>query len=490
MTSAGHVARNSIIQLAGRLVTMGGALAILTLLSRYLGPYEFGQYQLVIAFLLLLNVSDFGITTIAIRHLSSSERDQDDVLGNVLTIRIALAVISTVLAIGAGLLLDYSGEATRAIAIASLSFPLNVFAGGYTVVFAAKLRMEYAVIGNIVQAIVTLVLMGAVALAGGGLVRMLIAYDIGFLANSIVCIAFARRFVRPTLRWNPAYAREIARDALPLGVAVLLISVYGRIDVVLLKAFTSSESVGYYGFAYRAVDLAAPMSLMFIGSVFPLLSNHHVASERDDFRRLYQRSQDVLTVLGLGLLTLMILFARPLVDVVGGAKYAPAVMNLRILAMAFGLIWLSNLVDYSLVAIGRQAVLLRIACVGLVVNVSSNLVLIPMFGRNGAAMATVITELAVLLPAIVLLSRYLGKAPSFWVAGRMLPVTLVAGAVVYVLNLPWFEEAAITCALYAVGIAVMRVVSLQDVKLVLRRHPATDAAAVLRPQVEAGAAID
>lgn len=489
MTAARHVARNSLIQLAGRLVTMAAALGILTLLSRYLGPYEFGQYQLVIAFLLLLNLSDFGVQTIAIRHLSTSTRDETDVMGNVLTIRVLLALVSTVLVISAALTLDYSGEATRAIAIASLSFPLNVFAGGYNVVFAAKLRMEYAVAANIAQAVVTCALMGAVALTGGGLVRMLIAYDAGFLANSVICVIFARRFIRPSLRWDPPYLRDIVRDAIPLGVAVLVISVYGRIDILLLRAFTSSESVGYYSFAYRAVDLAAPLSLLFIGSVFPLLSGHHAASERDQFRALYQRSQDILLVLGIGLLTLMILFARPLVAVVGGHEYDPAVMSLRILAMAFGLIWLSNLVDYGLVAIGRQAQLLRIAFLGLVVNLGSNLVLIPTLGRNGAAAATVLTELAVLVPGLVVLAQYLGATPSFWVASRMLPVAVVAGVVVYALNLPWFEEAAITCGVYAFGIAIMRVVSVQDVKAVFRREAPSEAAPRRSP-IEMGAAID
>lgn len=488
MTVARHVARNTLIQLVGRLITMGGAVSILTLLSRYLGPYEFGQYQLVIAFLLLLNVSDFGVTQIAIRHLSAHTRDESDVMGNVLAVRSLLAVFSTVLTISAGVVLNYSPEATAAIAIAALSFPLNVFAGSYNVVFAARLRMEFAVIGSILQAVVTVALMGLVVIRGGGLVQMLIAYDVGFVVNSVVCVIFARSFVRPVFRWDPKYIRELMKDALPLGVAIIVISVYGRIDIVLLKAFTNSESVGYYGFAYRAVDLAAPMSLMFIGSVFPLLSSHHISSERDEFRRLYQRSQDILTVLGIGLLTLMILFARPVVGVVGGAAYDPAVMNLRILAMAFGLIWLSNLVDHSLIAIGRQSMLFRIACLGLIVNVGSNLVLIPLFGRNGAASATVITEIAVVVPAIVSLSRYIGGLPSFSVAWRMLPVALVAGAVVYLLNLPWFWEAGITCAFYTLGIAVMRVFSIQDVKLILTRR---DAIAVpARMGIEAGVALD
>jgi len=471
MTVARRVARNSLVQFAGRGVTMVVSLGTLTLLSRYLGPHEFGQYQLVIAFLLLLNLSDLGISTIAARHLSTGERDPDEVMGNVLVIRAALALISTALVLTAALAFNYSSREKAAIAVASLSFPFMLFSSSYASIFAARLRMEYAVLGNVAQSLTSLALMSTVALSGGGLIKLLAAYDAGFLVNSAVTLYFARKFVRPSFRFDPALIRTILRDAAPLGLAVIVIAVYSRIDIVLLKAFTDGDSVGYYSFAYRAVDLAAPLSLMFIGSVFPVLSNHHAAGERAAFKRVYQRSQDVLTIMGISLLTLMILFARPMVHVVGGDKFAPSVTSLRILSMAFGLIWLSNLVDHSLIAAGKQRVLFWTACLGLGVNIAANIVLIPVYGSEGAAAATVLTEAAVLVPALVMLSRYVGQVPSFWVAWRLLPVAFLAGAVVYFLKLPWYQEAAITSVLLAVGAAAARVVSLSEIRALLRREP-------------------
>lgn len=464
------------MQFAGRGVTMGVSLATLTLLSRYLGPYQFGQYQLVIAFLLLVNISDLGITTIAIRHLSTKQQSESMIMGNILVIRATLASTTTVLAIGLALFIgifdsDYSMEATRAIAIASLSFPLMLLSGTYLAIFASRLRMEFAALGNIAQAVVTLTLMSAVAVTGGGLVRMLIAYDAGFLANSLVCIVFARRFVSLRPQFDRSYALQVVKEAAPLGMAVIVIAVYTRIGTLFLRGLSGNEAVGYFTFAYRAVDLAAPLSLMFISSVFPIMAHHHAEEERSDFRRLYQRSQDFLTLVGISMLTLMILFARPLVELVGGSAYAPAVNSLRILSIAFGLIWLSNLVDHSLIAVGRQRVLFVNACIGLVVNVTANLALIPMYGQDGAAMATVLTEIAVLLPALVVLSGYLGGVPSFWVVWRLLPVAVVAATVVRFVELPWFEEAAITCAVLVAGATLLRVVSLSEIRVLLRREP-------------------
>ncbi len=120
MTVARKVARNSLVQLAGRGVTMGVSLAALTLLSRYLGPHRFGQYQLVIAFLTLVNVSDLGVATIAVRHLSTSQREPEELMGNVLTVRTLLAFVSSALAIGASFALGYPYEIKMAIAVATM----------------------------------------------------------------------------------------------------------------------------------------------------------------------------------------------------------------------------------------------------------------------------------------------------------------------------------------------------------------------------------
>lgn len=466
---ARSIARNSLVQLGGRGVTMALAIITLTLLSRYLGPERFGQYYFIIAYLTLVNVSDFGVATIAIRHLAASERDPDELMGTVLTIRTLLALVSSVLAISISFILGYGYEMKMAIAVASLSFPLTIFSGSYTATFAANLRMEYAALGNIAQSVFGLAAMAFVALIGGGLIKLVIAYDIGVLANSLVCLYFARRFVRPQFRFDVHHARDVLREALPLGLAVLVITAYGRIDILILKAFADSEDVGFYGFSYRVVDLAFPLSFFFVGSVYPLLSNHHQRGEHADFKRLYQRSHDLLSILAMIIVTGIILFAEPAVRLIGGGEYAESARSMQVLAMAVALIWISNLVDHGLIAIGRQGALLWIACLGLVVNVAANLVLIPLYDKEGAAAATVLTEAAVLLPALVILSRYIGAPPSFWVVGRLLPVVGVTGVAVYGLHLPWETEAVVFGVLFGAGIAALRVVSISDVRELLRR---------------------
>lgn len=486
MTVARTVARNSLVQLAGRGITMMVSLGTLSLLSRYLGPEDFGKYQFVIAFLLLVNVSDFGVATLATRHLSVAERDPNDLMGNVLVVRSALAAISTLIAVAIAFAVGYSNEIKLAIAVAALSFPLMIASGAFVATFAANLRMEFATFGNIAQATVTLAGMLLVVAADGGLIPLLIAFDAGILANSLICWFFSRRFVRARLTFDRHYSFQLLREAAPLGLAVLIITAYGRLDVLILRAFTDDASVGYYGFAYRVVDLAFPLSFFFVGSVFPLLSAYHAEGRLADFRNLYRRSQDVLGVAAIAIVTAIVLFAAPIVSVIGGSEYKPAVVSMQILAGAVALIWLSNLADHGLIASGRQGALLWIALGGLAVNVASNLVLIPLYQEEGAAVATVLTETAVLIPAVAIVANYTGEAPSFLVAARIVPVALLSALVVYALPLNWAIEAPIVAALFAGGVLLLRVISPSDVRVLVSRRGRTDSVKIAGVEMGAG----
>jgi O-antigen/teichoic acid export membrane protein len=470
MTVARSVARNSLIQLVGRGITMSLALATLTLLSRYLGPEDFGRYQLILTTLFLVNVADFGIATVATRHLRAGDMDPDRLMGNVLTLRAVLGAVAGLVVIGISAALGHDGDVLLASGIAALSFVAMVFSGSYYATFNAELRMEYVVYGNVAQAVVSLGGMAWAAASGLGLPWLFAAYALGWAVNSAVCVVFVRQFVRPQFAYERAYASVLLRDALPLMAAGLVINAYGRIDLLLLRAFTDAETVGHYGFAYRLIDLAAPLSFLFVSSVYPLLAEYHAGVDRESFRNLYQRSHDFLSLAGISLAAGVILFAPDIASIIGGADYAAAVMAMRILALTFALIWLTNLVNHGLIAAGKQHVLFWTACLALAVNVSANLVMIPLYGKEGAAVTQALTEATVLIASLLVLNRYMGGAPSFWVAGRLLPIVGVSAVVVYVLPLPVVTEVLLVGALLGIGVVLTRIVKLDDVRVLLGRE--------------------
>ncbi len=103
--------------------------------------------------------------------------------------------------------LGYPTKEATAIAVASLSFPLTLFSSTYNAIFAREAADGVCGARQHRAGAHQPGADAAVAFSGGGLIRMLVAYDIGFLANSVVCLYFARKFVRPSFRFDAQLTR-------------------------------------------------------------------------------------------------------------------------------------------------------------------------------------------------------------------------------------------------------------------------------------------
>ena len=143
-------------------------------------------------------------------------------------------------------------------------------------------------------------------------------------------------------------------------------------------------------------------------------------------------------------------FARPLMVLVCGEKYARSAGCLQVLGLAMAVIFLTYPHLSLLVASGRQHLFAWIAGLSGLFNLGLNLVLIPRFSYMGAAWATVVTEALVLAAAFACVRRFTGlsaftgeavKIPlaagatalvSFFLLGRPLWVALPLLAVVYI----------------------------------------------------------
>src|SRR6059036_1449910 len=117
--------------------------------------------------------------------------------------------------------------------------------------------------------------------------------------------------------------------------------------------------------------------------------------------------------------------------------------------------------------------MLRISLVALVVNLAGNAAAIPLFGFMGAAWMTLLTEVVVLVQTTRLLVGELGTEEFEF--GRMIRAAAAAVVLGLILGSERFIDAplgvilASACVLYPALLFGLRALSLEDVRLVLRR---------------------
>lgn len=414
------VAWNTTAQALGKTAVLAIGAVSVAVTTRYLGTAGYGQLALALAFVQMFGLlADLGLLTVVVREVSRDAAQLQRLVGNALTLRLALSVGVIALAGLASLALPYTPRVRVAIVIAGAPLMLGMANTALVAVFQARLRMDRAMVGDVV---------GRAAAFAALLVA--VELDLGFYAvvatgavGAAVALAITSRLVRPFARIRPRAQPDVWRSlivrAAPVGAALAVTEVYFRADTVIVSVFRSYGEVGLYALGYRLIELLGLLPAVVMTSVFPLLSRH-LSDGGALAGRIVDATADLFVAIGTPIVAGGLVVAPQLVRLLGGDRFAGAATPLRILLVAGALSFVSGLFGQSLIAGGREKWALRIALAALVFNVSLNLALVPPYGINAAAAVAVASEVLLVAAGLLLARRELGIAPRFrllWRAG-------------------------------------------------------------------------
>src|SRR6266480_1761353 len=451
MNLARRVAWNTIAQATARVGTLALSVLVTVLLTRHLGVSGYGAYVTVTVYVPFFALFfDSGVTTLVVRSLST-DPSRTDLFREALGLRLALSLPVALLAYGIALLL-YGGSADtpirEGIVIGLPVILLSSASSTLTAQFQARLRMDRVALAEIAGQVVAAGLIVVIVIVDGSLNAVIGAVVAGAFVNVAVLLVLARRVtsVRPLM--HPRRWLALLRRALPLGLALMIATIYFRADAILLSILKGAHAVGIYGVAYRLLEAIVAFPGFFYVSVFPLLSQAYARRDLDNLRDVTQRAFDLLVLAAVPVVVGTIVAAPEIVSALAGPRFHAAVTPLRIVICGAGLFFVSGLLTYVLIAIDRQALLLWTGLATLTFNVALNLALIPSYSYNAAAGVATASELLGLVVLLVLVHRYAGYVPALEVSlkaalagAAMVPALLVTpsnlaalivvGAVVY-----------------------------------------------------------
>ncbi len=144
------VASNTAVQVAGRVVMLGIGLVSIAVITRYLGPDDYGRYTLALTYMQLFAVlADVGLFTIVVRDISRDPARTEELVGNTLTLRLLLSAAVVALAAAISLLLPYDPDVRTAILLAGLPLLFGMLNSTFVTVLQSRLRMGRAVVGDV-----------------------------------------------------------------------------------------------------------------------------------------------------------------------------------------------------------------------------------------------------------------------------------------------------------------------------------------------------
>lgn len=403
MNVSQRVLYNTIAQIAGKVALLLASLVTLRLATSYLGVDGFGEYAIVLALApILLVFADLGISTLLARELAQAPERREELAGTLLWFRLAASAVVVLGSLAVVPFLPYDHHVRVGILIACAGVSLLSIGSFATPFFQVSLRLDLVALLDCVTAALTIGLVAAVTLLDLGFYALVGVNAVVGVANVAFASLLVRRFWRPSLRLDRVLARRLVADGLPLAAVIVLGLLHFRLDAVLLSLLRSPEDVGVYTVAYRFLEQALVLPVVFMAAVFPLLA---VAVRAGDAAEVVRKAFSFLLLVALPLSLGLVVLAGPLVTLVAGDGFEDAVTPLRILAPALVFTFVNAVFAGVLIALNRQRALIVVSLAGLTLNVLANLYAIPRFGYVGAAVTTVISEGAGLVAVFVLARR-------------------------------------------------------------------------------------
>ena len=208
--------------------------------------------------------------------------------------------------------------------------------------------------------------------------------------NYIFNVIHARKFVSIDL--SKVQLKDHLKPVLLIACIIFLSSVYNKIDVTMLNILATDESVGYYVYAQKTVNMVLTMANAVTAALLPRLS-YYYDNDREGFYRLLNKGFQVLCFMTLPLTVGMALVAPQAVEFLYGEAFEPAVLTIRLMCPLILIKGFGDLFCYQLVySTKSEKIILPASASASTINIITNAALIPTFLQNGAVIASVFSE--------------------------------------------------------------------------------------------------
>jgi len=435
-----RIAKNSLAPMSLALTNRLIDFAFAMLMLRILAPEGAGRFQFAVVFIGYAEIlTRFGLGTLLTREVAREHAQGNKYLSNVTILRALLWLASLpLMGIVLWLYAVFGGvalETVIAVGIFAIGLFFSNISDALTALFYAYEKAEYPAAISTVTTVTRVSLGALVLLLGGGVIGLAaVSVVANITAVTVLGYLLLTKIFRPYRDNDPSLQRYMMGESLPLMINHLLATLFFRIDVLILQPTWGAQAVGYYGAAYKYVDGINIIPSYFTLAIFPLMSRY-AKTARDSLVRAYILSLRLLLMIALPVAVGTPFIARELILILGGVQYLPdSMIALQLLIWFLPFSFVNQITHYVLIAIDQQRFLTKAFIIGVVFNVSVNLILIPRYGYRAAAITTICSEWALLIPFYFAVRRHLCHVPWVSVTWRPVLASAVMGAVLWLMR--------------------------------------------------------
>jgi len=409
--------RNTSWLFAEKILRMIVGLFVGIWIARYLGPEQFGLFSYAQSFVgLFTAIATLGLDGIVVRELVKAPEEADKLIGTSFILKIFGAILTLIiLAIAINFTSNdsYTNTLIFIIASATIFQSFNVI----DFYFQAKVLSKYVVFANIFSLFVSSLIKIYLIINEAELeaFALVILFDSFVLASGFIYFYLKQDLSIRKWEFDKDLAINLLKDSWPLILSGLVISIYMKIDQVMIKEMLDTKAVGNYAAAVRLSEAWYFIPMVISSSLFPAIINAKKENEELYYKRL-QNLYSLMVWIAIAIALPMTFLSDWIVDLLFGNQYSEAgnVLMIHIwvgISVFFGV---SN--NKWLLIENLQKYRIQIDVFGAILNIILNLLLIPKFGIYGAAIATLVSYFSTFLIVFLYFKKLRKSLKMFFIS--------------------------------------------------------------------------
>ncbi|RYG15576.1 MAG: flippase [Chitinophagaceae bacterium] len=385
--------KNTGLLMLGRVGSLAIKMAITIAVANYLLTYNNGVLSTASSYIYLFaSIAGLGLDSFIVKELHQYPEKRDEILGTAFILKViaGLACVPAVFLVWQVFpLTDTAYQIIFVLSFTGVVQSLTVVDSFFQAEVQSKYIMQVQIVGNLISAALKLLLIQLNA----PLIHFVYALLFDVLVLSIGYFFMYHRKGRNIFNWkfNQKLAKRLLTLSWPLIISGIMVSVYMKIDTIMLKEIlgkTGTSAAGAYDTVVRFSEALNFVPVAIVTSLFPAILN----AKRDDPTRYQKRLQnlyDLMVWLSFSF-ALFITFASSHIYKLFKPEYAEAapVLSMHVWGSVF--VFLGVASGQILLAEGFNKLTFIRTGFGAIINIVLNFILIPKMGMMGTAIATVI----------------------------------------------------------------------------------------------------
>ena len=485
VTHALHkIARGAGIVFVGTIISMLFGFFNKAIIARYFATAEYGVFNLALTvFSIALVIATLGFGSSLPREVAIYKEKKPSHLWELVSTAIIILIFNGVLLallliIGASNVAQvfHDNRLEEPLRVIAFALPFSALTAGIVAISRGFGRVrEKVYFQNIFYPMAFFVFILIGTLLKFGFSYIFFAYAVAqiltltFLLFDVMRI----RLIKFKITFIPSLGKELVIFSLPLMLTGILAFIMTRTDTLMLGYYLNSEIVGIYNAAAPLASML-PIFLNSTGFLYmPIASQLYAQGKLREMGRVYQILTKWVFLLTLPAFAVMFLFPEAVINFFFGAKYLGASKALQILALGFMFHTFLGLNGLSLIVIGEPKLNLIGNSFAAILNIIFNVVLIPLYGLEGAAIATAVSYFVANVFRSFWLYRKAKIHPFSWNYVKPLVISFVFLGGLKALNLKvtniWYAVSIllIFLAVYFLFVLFSKSIDKEDVELLL-----------------------